>query len=252
MRFANRLKSGTWKAGKSFYFTLIELLVVIAIIAILASMLLPALKSARDTAKTITCNTNLRQIGLSYHMYLNDFNTYLPTATKYWGGNCFNYGVRPTPSLPEQLHVAGYLKFSGVSDPFFWNGGDPTPGPVFHHLSGTVWLCPQGKSNPVIQYVDFAGTYKSNVLLSQLSKTIHPHQDTSVGKIGEVAYSPSAVAVMWDIASYHNKNENFLFLDGHTKNGTGLSRQRAFNTAFNFNPPWPADSSNYDVIFSPK
>ena len=55
-------------------FTLIELLIVIAIIAILASMLLPALNQARERAKTSTCSNNLKQIMLGAILYGNDYD----------------------------------------------------------------------------------------------------------------------------------------------------------------------------------
>ncbi len=66
-------------------FTLIELLVVIAIIALLVSILLPSLSSARDTARDIICKNNLRQIGLATQMYMDD------QKDPYW----FNLRYRP-------------------------------------------------------------------------------------------------------------------------------------------------------------
>ncbi len=57
-------------------FSLIELLVVISIIGLLAGMLMPALKQARESARGASCASNLRQMGLATQMYLDDYGHY--------------------------------------------------------------------------------------------------------------------------------------------------------------------------------
>ena len=66
------------KCKTMHHFTLIELLIVVAIIAILAAMVIPALNSALEKGKAITCVGNLRQIGLSLTSYTADNQDFLP------------------------------------------------------------------------------------------------------------------------------------------------------------------------------
>lgn len=73
-------------------FTLVELLVVVAIIAVLVSILLPALNTARRMAKTIACKTNLRQLGVAMLSYCYDNNDYF-TYHEHDGSDSQPYGV---------------------------------------------------------------------------------------------------------------------------------------------------------------
>ena len=90
-------------------FTLVELLVVIAIIGVLVSLLLPAVQSARESARRTQCNNNLKQLGLAIQMYLDTYNVYPPGGMS--GGN----------QLSWQALILPYIEMKGLQNDINYN-----------------------------------------------------------------------------------------------------------------------------------
>ena len=115
-----RRPGGPWgvpASGRTPGFTLVELLVVIAIIATLIGLLLPAVQSARESARRMSCSNNMKQLGLAMHNY-NSARNRLPP-----GIQTVTTSTGWTIRVPNVVYVLPYIEDRTRADLYDFNKG---------------------------------------------------------------------------------------------------------------------------------
>ncbi|BDI32453.1 hypothetical protein CCAX7_45040 [Capsulimonas corticalis] len=213
-------------------FTLIELLVVIAIIAILAAILFPVFAKAREKARQITCLSNLKQLGLGFTQYVQDYDEKYPSIG----------GVDPNWETDTNGNQAGwanqiypYVKSVGVyacPDDSTINQAQPTyttPRKVSYNINYFVFVYDYGPSPGVDNFGGAAlsqfNAPSSTFLLYEISDTTTQQytgnqgdpsapitiQNASGGSSGDYGWLPTRHDSTLEYSS------NYLAADGHVK-----------------------------------
>lgn len=204
-------------------FTLVELLVVIAIIAILMTMLLPALNGAREKAKQAYCRGGMKGIGLGFAMYVNDYAGWLP-ALVYYSGSSYADGR----DNPWDVVIAPYLNVTIGKKTEAFHCPDDTQARVYgpNRVQSYIYNANRGPGDAIVSYTPELKTAASILMPSSLVIAVCGNSawrygdDPIVGLTNKngigytrTHYSPwgNTTALLFN----HSLSSNYLMVDGH-------------------------------------
>lgn len=218
---------------KRRFFTLIGLLVVIAIIAILASMLLPALSKARETAKKASCQNSLKQIALAYSLYASDYDGLIPPP---YNGSSVYYAT-----YSQFLVKCGYLKDSATPRVFRVNRPAET---LAAENASNIFKCPSVRAsyyNIPANYAMFTDQLAFFVGHSPRPASCWNGWFPSIKKIKR----PSGTSLLIDPT---HKTASVLYISaGQDKNNDGFIDKRDIAAGGTYG--WPKHNGQFNVSF---
>ncbi len=201
-------------------FTLIELLVVIAIIAILAAILFPVFAQAREAARKASCQSNLKQIGLSVGMYTQDYDETMPmmaTCTGIWtypNGSTGGCWLWFHPLFPYIKNTQVWNCPSMAATWAKYNGGYHPPGGYGGNQHAFQWT--------PLSLAAYTKPAELGIVMDGAWNRVNTNTNPQIGGWQETAY----YLLDWDETSADNSfapaprhqfGTNVLYLDGHVK-----------------------------------
>ena len=229
----DEVRSMSCKSLRLRCFTLVELLVVITVILILAGLLMPALKKARDKSKAIQCLSNQKQITVGFLLYADSYNGWCRTVDPYYSW-AWIQGSIPMDGAPQGKTGCGFISGNPYLSPdvFACPGGPRRMHATAGKLDG--WNC-YGGAYPIRTTPSNAassdGFSTKLVLLKRPSKSLTVIDTIYAPGSSSIYVGAQASIWLWHALDYtnygnvsirHNNRSNVGYFDGHAASADGV------------------------------